>query len=157
MEELASKKLNIARSLHGPLFAEADVFLWDLKAKEYLCKWKEGAALMQLPGMESPYQGRHGGASRDLMTRSRTPAEVVLRGFWANLTSMRTYHKPGRIAQLLKNADQRVLTYGERIRDGFASSVRAGRFLAPPRVTRRGPGASAVNMVELVKEHGFSN
>ena len=30
---------------------------------------------------------------------------MTLGGFWAGLGSMRTYHKPGRIKQLVKKAD----------------------------------------------------
>ncbi len=103
-ERIASEKAKC----QGKFVAE-DVQLFDLAPRAFLEPWRDGVDHLALPDMDTPYQCRHGGASRDLLLRKRTPAEVTLRGFWADVSSMRTYHKPGRIQKLVSEADPRVV------------------------------------------------
>ncbi len=115
--------------------ATADsVCLWDFTAKALNNAWQEAVASMQLESMDTVYQARHGGASRDLMAKARSAEEVILRGFWANLNAMRTYHKPGRIQQLVAKAHPDVLSYALDIKVNFAKYVRAGDFPRAPLV-----------------------
>ena len=52
--------------------------------------------------VESPYQCRHGGPSRDRLVKLRTLAEIKKRGRWDTDSSVRIYEKAGRIQQTLR-------------------------------------------------------
>ena len=121
----------------GQRFQEEDVLLWRFGPKEFLQNWRGGAEGMDLQEMETVYQARHGGASRDLLLKTRTPQEVMLRGFWASINSMRTYHKPGRIAQLANTLHPDVAAYAGIVRTHFEEFMLAGRFPAPPKIATR--------------------
>ena len=127
-ERIASEKAKC----QGKFVAE-DVQLFDLAPRAFLEPWRDGVDHLALPDMDTPYQCRHGGASRDLLLRKRAPAEVTLRGFWADVSSMRTSHKPGRIQKLVSEADPRVVAYGLDVKENFESYVRSGRFPDPPK------------------------
>ena len=62
--------------------------------------WKEALLTLGVPGMVQ-YQLRHGGASADLLSRRRSMGEVMVRGRWQSLKSLRRYAKPGQIAKVL--------------------------------------------------------
>ena len=132
LEILAKQKLEQAKKTLGAEFDAEQVNLWSFGAKAFLDAWREAVDAMQLPGLDTPYQARHGGASRDMLHRSRTVPEVVLRGFWANASSMRTCHKPGRIQQLVKSANPAVVAFGSDVQRNFVGYNRDGSFLRPP-------------------------
>ena len=47
--------------------------LWDFTAASFLKKWRQAVEIMQISDVaHSPYQNRHGGASRDLMMKLRS-------------------------------------------------------------------------------------
>ena len=47
----------------------------------------------------SPYQNRHGGASRDMLLKLRSVQAINRRGRWATDVSARIYSKPGKFQQ----------------------------------------------------------
>ena len=107
------------------------VRMWDLHPAEYLKQWKLAAADCNLSQIaESPYQNRHGGASRDRARRLRTPEEVQRRGRWAASSSMDWYDKPGRVQELIGKMPMELKDYAQKIRDSFARYVQSG--ITPP-------------------------
>lgn len=62
--------------------------------------WRDAVQMLGIEDLcKSPYQNRHGGASRDHLRKLRTIAEIQRRGRWASDQSMRIYDKPGRMQQ----------------------------------------------------------
>ncbi len=57
---------------------------------------------------------RHGGASEDLLGRTRDSATVKVRGRWKTETSLRRYAKPAQIQRLLNHLDPRRRAYAEQ-------------------------------------------
>ena len=111
-----------------------DVNMWTFSASELLQDFRAGVSDMQLPDMDSPYQARHGGASRDFLLKKRSSIEIQLRGFWATLSSMRIYNKPGRLQKLVNAADASVIAYAGEMRRSYADCFRSGVFPVPPSV-----------------------
>ena len=108
-----------------------NVKMWDLHPAEYLKQWRQAAADCGLSQFaESPYQNRHGGASRDRARRLRTPEEVQRRGRWAAASSMDWYDKPGRVQELIGKMPAKLKAYARSIRDSFDFYVQSG--ILPP-------------------------
>ena len=68
---------------------------------------------------------RHGGASRDVLLKTRTLETVMRRGRWVLLDSVRHYEGHGRVQWILNKCDAAVVTRGSRARSSFASRLRA--------------------------------
>jgi hypothetical protein len=58
--------------------ADADLApVWGFTAKQYLVQWREAVKDLKLEKIaQSPYQNRHGGASRDHLQKARTVPEM---------------------------------------------------------------------------------
>ena len=128
------------RVRHGAEVPAEDIRLWSFSARDFHAAWKAGVVQMQLEGMESVYQARHGGASRDFLQKKRSALEIQLRMHHSTPASTRLYVKPGRLQQVLRRADPRVLQYAGRVQKTFVTSLRSGDFPAAPTVPldRRG-------------------
>jgi len=85
----------------------------------------------------SPYQNRHGGASRDHLLKLRSIPSIQRRGRWATDTSARIYDKPGRLQQLLHTIGKELSPFGEKIRKDFPKWFRGSSFQIPVRLKRR--------------------
>ena len=114
-----------------------DAPLWNLSARDYLADWRCGSHELGLEGMETLYQARHGGASRDFLLRRRTAGEIMLGGVGGSVSSMRLYNKPGRIQKLVNALDPTVVAYSGDIKENFEKYVLSGTFPVPPVVRRR--------------------
>ena len=74
--------------------------LWDFTPAQYLQTWRSCVEVLEVGDVAvSPYQNRHGGASRDHLLRLRSVAAIQRRGRWAVDSSARIYDKPGRLQQ----------------------------------------------------------
>ena len=111
---------------------DEDVGLWNLNAKDFLVDWRAAAVALRLSDMETPYQARHGAASRDYLGKVRTAVEIQLRLMHSTTSSLRTYNKPGRIQKLVNDAPKAVIEYAGRIKAGFRDFILDGSFPAPP-------------------------
>ena len=60
-------------------------------------------------GSPHPYRLRHGGASYDFQSKSRSLVEIQRRGRWKAYASVRRYEKGGRVNQLLQSLPRDVL------------------------------------------------
>ena len=83
----------VARTEEQPLFSTTGA--------EMAGVWERTAIILQVPGPTCLYQLRHGGASDDLLMARRTEDEVMRRGQWRTLSSVRRYAKPGKVQRLL--------------------------------------------------------
>jgi len=63
--------------------------------------WNDAVQQLGLPARTCLYQLRHGGAAEDTLSRRRTPMEVMMRGRWATLRSVRRYAKPAQVQKFL--------------------------------------------------------
>ena len=134
LKEQADKRLAsaVAGAAAG---AEADGLptpLWEFSARNCYSFWKGAAELVRLPEMETVYQARHGGASRDALRKTRSQAEIQARLHHATATSSRIYDKPARILKLENRLTKGGREYASDIRRRFAELIRSGKFPEPP-------------------------
>lgn len=131
--ELARKKVSEASSRLGRQAAAEEVALWNFSARDFFAAWKNAVLDLELPQMESVYQSRHGGASRDYLEDRRSATELMLRMHHNSLSSTRLYNKPGRVQQVRQQAKPGVVWYGGRAKENFVKWYRDGSFPPPPR------------------------
>eukprot|EP00439_Symbiodinium_sp_Y106_P043076 s1240_g5.t1 len=101
--------------------------LWTFNAKDYLSVWRTCVSTLGIEGLAmSPYQTRHGGASRDDLMGLRTIPEIRRRGRWASDSSARICDKPGGLQQMSSMYEGRYRELGEKIRLNFANFYHNG-------------------------------
>jgi len=94
--------------------------LWDFTPAQYLQTWRSCVEVLEVGDVAvSPYQNRHGGASRDHLLRLRSVAAIQRRGRWAVDSSARVYDKPGRLQQTINKYSQKLQPLGEQTRARF--------------------------------------
>ena len=109
-----------------------DAPLWTFSAASYLTKWRRAVERLGVAEIaKSPYQNRHGGASRDHLLKLRSMAEIQRRGRWASDSSARIYDKPGRLQQAINQFDHQYRSLGEELRQNFATYYQSGTGLLP--------------------------
>ena len=112
-----------------------DRLLWSFNAAGYLKKWRQA---VQMLGMEeiavSPYQNRHGGASRDHLKKLRSIPEIQRRGRWNTDSSARIYDKPGRLQQTLNLCGEKYSALGEEMQCRFDIFFQSGCQALPKRL-----------------------
>jgi len=123
--------------LRGAAVADEEIRLWNFTAREFFAAWKAAVTHLQLEGMETVYQARHGGASRDHLVKGRSALEIQLRLHHASASGTRIYMKPGRIQQVVRRANPLVLLYAGRVQRSFVTSLRSSQFPPPPPVAAR--------------------
>ncbi|CAJ1446249.1 unnamed protein product, partial [Effrenium voratum] len=90
--------------------------LWSFSASQYLRVWRASVKSLGVEDLAiSPYQNRHGGASRDHLLRLRSVQAIQRRGRWAADASARIYDKPGRLQQAVNSVSDKYLTLGEDV------------------------------------------
>ena len=115
--------------------------LWKFSGKDFLESFRDAAAEARLDHLlESPYQWRHSGPSRDKLMQLRSENAISERGRWASASSARIYKKAGRVQEALNQLTPEEKEYAEEIRLNFAAYYRGGWAPAPPRVPLRGKG-----------------
>ena len=77
--------------------------LLDWTYREYVSVFRRACA--NLGWSAVPYQGRHTGASADRAEGLRTQEQVMKRGRWQALRSVRRYEKAGRVNQAWRELD----------------------------------------------------
>ena len=65
------------------------------------------------------YVHRHGGASRDAVAKLRSLPDIVVRGRWAGLSSLRHYEGHGRFQDSLSDVPRPTLTLGREAEKTF--------------------------------------
>eukprot|EP00439_Symbiodinium_sp_Y106_P085585 s532_g29.t1 len=93
--------LTPALNMHvkGRLKQQEDANMWSFTAATYLQVWRLCTEALDIQDLAvSPYQNRHGGASRD------------------HLLKLRIYDKPGRLQQMINKYSDRWEAFGERKR-----------------------------------------
>ena len=124
LHELGQAKLQEAGEVGED---EDEVELWSFNPRTFLSEWREAVASLGLEFcLETPYQSRHGGASRDYLEKRRSAVEIQLRGHWASTSSMRIYNKPGRLQQSINRARESVVQFGKLTKQHFNEWYRAG-------------------------------
>ena len=87
--------------------------VFSVSATDMVAQWKAACLKLGVPGLVM-YQLRHGGASSDMLSRRRGAADVMLRGRWRSLSSLRRYAKPGQLAKLLNDLTPPVRAFSLR-------------------------------------------
>ena len=106
--------------------------MWDFDAKKYLKVWRACVEALDVQELAiSPYQNRHGGASRDHLMKLRSVPAIQRRGRWASDSSARIYDKPGRLQQVLNRFSQDLQPFGELVRTNFTAYYQGGRVPLP--------------------------
>jgi hypothetical protein len=131
----------------GPLVVElakekerkygADCPLWGFNSSQYLKVWRACVRSLDVENLaQSPYQNRHGGASRDHLLRLRRVPAIQRRGRWAADASARIYDKPGRLQQAINSVSDKYMKLGEEMRVHFATYFRGGKVQLPVALRR---------------------
>ncbi|CAK9105137.1 unnamed protein product [Durusdinium trenchii] len=111
--------------------------LWDFNAAQFLRVWRQCVDILGIPEIaQSPYQNRHGGASRDHLLKLRSVPEIQRRGRWASDASARIYGKPGRLQQAMNQFGQKWSKLGEDARQNFPRYYLNGTVPLPATVRK---------------------
>lgn len=106
--------------------------LWNFSARQYLVKWRRAVEVLGFGEVATtPYQNRHGGASRDHSKKLRSVAAIQRRGRWASDSSARIYDKPGRMQQVINQFGNSLQDLGEEVRRNFNTYFRSGTGQLP--------------------------
>ncbi|CAK0857973.1 unnamed protein product, partial [Prorocentrum cordatum] len=73
-----------------------------------------------------PYQLRHGGASEDLAARKRTPEQVMRRGRWTTVASLKRYGKETKLLRVINQICPSVFNFGSAVHQSFAEAIKFG-------------------------------
>lgn len=112
-----------------------DSVLWDFTAQQYLKVWRQCVEILEVSELAiSPYQNRHGGASRDHLLKLRSVAQIQRRGRWATDTSARIYDKPGRLQQMVNKFHKDLEPLGEICRTRFQEFFSGKPFPLPAKL-----------------------
>ena len=127
MESVMKKHVQERFRDQGP-----EASMWSFNAKQYLQVWRDAVSVLGVGNLaKSPYQNRHGGASRDSLLKLRSVASIQRRGRWAVDSSARIYDKPGRLQQCVNKHSGRWLSFGEKVRRSFAELHQSGTCQLP--------------------------
>ena len=96
--------------------------------------FRGGVSVLKLQSTSTSDQARHGGASRDLLFRKRTPLEVKSRLHHTSDASFHIYSKPARLLKLVNLLDKAALLRASHVRDNFAECFLAGEFHVVPKL-----------------------
>ncbi len=121
-----ARRRHVLRS-QGLNSAEADrASLWSRDRHHFLSTYRRVCKQLNVLWINDTLYGlRHGGASRDVLLKTRTLEMVMRRGRWAHLDSVRHYERHGRVQWILNKCDAAVVTRGAKARSSFASRLRA--------------------------------
>ena len=112
--------------------------MWSFTAAKYLQVWRLCAEALGIQDLAvSPYQNRHGGASRDHLLKLRSVQAIQRRGRWAVDSSARIYDKPGRLQQMINKYSDRWEAFGERVRRDFFQCYQDGSCRVPVELRRK--------------------
>lgn len=112
--------------------------LWSFSPAQFLQVWRSSVhALGVQEVFTTPYQNRHGGASRDHLLKLRTVPSIQRRGRWAVDSSARIYDKPGRLQQLINQFSTKLQPLGESMRRDFEKFFQSGTIQLPAPVRKR--------------------
>lgn len=112
--------------------------LWPFTARKYLETWRQCVRALEVEDVaETPYQNRHGGASRDHLLRLRSVGNIQRRGRWASDSSSRIYSKPGRLQQIVNQHGNRLTDFGENVRKNFLRWFHTGFREIPKQVRQK--------------------
>ncbi|CAK0826240.1 unnamed protein product, partial [Prorocentrum cordatum] len=127
--------------------------LWDFQPTSVARLFVDACRALGLMHLQPHlYSLRHGGASEDLLSGARTAEQVMRRGRWATMASLRRYGKETRLLREAAKVDPDVLLFGELVEQYFLDVFRGGPSLplvmdAVPAALRprllAGPGAPA--------------
>jgi hypothetical protein len=98
--------------------------LWDFTPAQLLRAFQEAASQAGLLWLcETLYVCRHGGASRDVLSRARSLLEVQRRGRWGHMDSVKHYEKHARLQWILHQVGSATALRGRRARQAFAARL----------------------------------
>jgi hypothetical protein len=99
--------------------------LWSLGVVQMNKVFAEAVADCGLEWLiETSYQLRGSGASRDILMKLRSMEEVQRRGCWGHMSSIRHYEKHGRLGKLMHRIGQGRLAGGKAARASFRHRFR---------------------------------
>ena len=107
-------------------------FLFQVDTKTQLLQWKAAIAALGLPPDSVMYQLRHAGASGDLLGGRRKLPEVLTRGRWRALSSVRRYGKPGQVQKQFNALSCDLQGYCQWSFDNLDKVLRGDVRVRPP-------------------------
>lgn len=94
--------------------------MWTLDQREFSQRFLATVDALHLDWLiKTTYELRHGGASRDILMRLRTPSQVARRGRWSDLKGMKHYERHGRVQWILNKMGTALVERGRVARTTF--------------------------------------
>lgn len=122
----------------GPLLGQlaqgkqASDFLWPISPRGLIHLFRESCRLLHLLVLRPcRHARRHGGASDDLVTKTRNLGEVKRLGCWSSDASLTRYGKEAALLQQLKKVPPKVVAYGDQMAK-ILPKVLSGEVACPP-------------------------
>ena len=107
--------------------------LWPLDHGHMILLFKNACSQLGMACLEPClYSLRHGGASQDLLSRTRTLEEVKKRGGWRSDASLRRYGKDAKLTAELNKIPQTVRDYGVKIGSHLEAVLCHNVLFEPP-------------------------
>ena len=113
-----------------------DKRIWPFSHKEYNTTFQARSVDAGVDGLGCPpYALRHGGASHDAVTATRSLAEIKARGRWRADASVRRYQKASRAQQQIHRLSDATIAYGELVGANLEAFMNNPSLVpAPPRL-----------------------
>ena len=109
-----------------------DQRIWSFPPGDLAVQLQAAAESLGLAGMGiTAYGLRHGGASHDLLERTRSHLEVKARGRWRSDSMLRRYGKEARALAELHKAPKSTVEYGRLVSEQLAAIFVSGAPLPP--------------------------
>ncbi|CAE7720139.1 unnamed protein product [Symbiodinium sp. CCMP2592] len=123
--------------------------MWSFTAAKFLSVWRLCTEALDIQDLAvSPYQNRHGGASRDHLMKLRSVSAIQRRGRWASDSSARIYDKPGRLQQMINKYSDRWEAFGDRVRTDFLRCYRDGACQVARAFVQSGGEAAVIDFAD---------
>ena len=113
---------------------ESLVPLWDFSGRDVAKTFMGAVTALGLREVDTLYQCRHGGASRDMLRKKRSAIEIQQRLHHASQASTRIYNQPGKIQKLVNTLGQSERAYAGQMQLHYSDFARSGKFPRPPNV-----------------------
>ena len=107
--------------------------LWPIAPAVVRSQFQAALAALGMQQLEvSRYALRHGGASHDMLTQSRSMLAIQNRGHWRSNLSLARYGKPARALKELHRINPAVVEYGKAVANNLEAVFHRQLVLAPP-------------------------
>jgi len=112
--------------------------LWTCSPSRIIALFEQAVQRLDLTALcPSRYSLRHGGASHDLLSGTRSLADIKFRGHWKSDNSLMRYAKATRALRDLHRVPPLVIKYGQMVADNLEDVFHQRVVPVPPELNLR--------------------